>query len=74
MLRVYVDPVTGRWSGMGLMMWVYQCHTRASEGRDKVMSVNLDITLNPGAWTALVTYSVTITNRLNSLQSLVALE
>lgn len=36
--------------------------------RDGIMNVVFDIIPNPGAWTALppVTYSVTITNRLNS--------
>ncbi len=61
--RVCVDAVTGSWSGVEIMVCVYQCHIRASAGRDGVMSVCLDIMISPGVWSALppVTHSDTIT-------------
>ncbi len=40
--RVCMDAVTGRLSGVDmrcLVVWRYQCHIRASAGRDGVMSV-----------------------------------
>ncbi|XDV25584.1 hypothetical protein PO909_029481 [Leuciscus waleckii] len=59
--RVCVDAVTGRLSGV--VMWIYQCHIRASGGRDRVLSVCLDIMISPGVCSALppVTHSITIT-------------
>ncbi len=30
------------------MVWIYQCHIRASAGRDRVMSVCLEIMISPG--------------------------
>ncbi len=67
--RVWVDAVTGSWSGVEIMVSVYQCHIRASAGRDGVKSVGLEIMISPGVWTALcsVTHSYTITYRLISL-------
>ncbi len=58
-----MDAVTGSWSGVGLMVWIYQCHIRASAGRDGVMIVCLDIMISPGVCTALPsdTHSGTIT-------------
>ncbi len=60
--RVCVDAVTGSCSGAGLVC-VYQCHIRASAGRDRVKSVCLEVMISPGVWTALppVTHSGTIT-------------
>ncbi|XP_050958052.1 NACHT, LRR and PYD domains-containing protein 12 [Labeo rohita] len=48
------------WSGD---VCVYQCHIRASAGRDGVMSVCLDIMISPGVCSALLTdtHSDTIT-------------
>ncbi len=43
-----MDAVTGSWSGVEIMVWIYQCHIRASAGRDRVMSVCLDIMISPG--------------------------
>ncbi|XP_050960528.1 uncharacterized protein LOC127161824 [Labeo rohita] len=59
--RVCVDAVTGRLSGVG--MCIYQCHIRASAGRDKELSVSLDVMISPGVCSALatVTHSDTIT-------------
>ncbi len=56
-----MDAVTGSWSGVGEMC-VYQCHIRASAGRE-VMSVGLDIMISPGVWSVVppVTHSDTIT-------------
>ncbi len=67
--RVWVDAVTGSWSGVEIMVCVYQCHIRASAGRDRVMSVCLDIMISPGVWSALPpdTHSYTIRYRLFSL-------
>ncbi len=45
-----MDAVTGSLSGVGVMC-VYQCHIRASAGRDLCMSVCLDVMLSPGACT-----------------------
>ncbi len=63
-----MDAVTGSWSGVGLMS-SYQCHIRASAGKDRVKSVCLDIMISPGVCSALppVTHSYTITYRLFSL-------
>ncbi len=41
-----LDAVTGSWSGVE--MWIYQCHIRASGGRETVMSVCLDLMISPG--------------------------
>ncbi len=67
--RVCVDAVTGSWSGVEIMVCVYQCHIRASAGRDRVMSVGLEIMISPGVCPALPphTHSDTITYRLFSL-------
>ncbi len=56
-----MDAVTGRLSGVDV--WIYQCHIRASAGKEKVMSVCLDIMISPGVCTALApdTHSHTIT-------------
>ncbi len=65
-----MDAVTGRLSGVEIILvCLYQCHIRASAGREKVMSVGLDLMISPGVWTALppVTHSGTITYRLISL-------
>ncbi len=43
-----MDAVTGSWSGVEIMVCVYQCHIRASVGRDGVMSVCLDLMISPG--------------------------
>ncbi len=58
--RVCVDAVTGSCSGVEVC--IYQCHIRASAGRE-VMSVCLDIMISPGVCSALppVTHSITIT-------------
>ncbi len=63
-----MDAVTGRLSGVE-MMCIYQCHIRASAGKDEVLSVCLDIMISPGVCSALppVTHSGTITYRLISL-------
>ncbi len=42
-----MDAVTGRLSGVEIMVCVYQCHIRASAGRE-VMSVGLDLMISPG--------------------------
>ncbi len=42
-----MDAVTGSCSGVEIMC-VYQCHIRASAGRDGVMSVGLDLMISPG--------------------------
>ncbi len=57
-----MDAVTGRLSGVGEKC-VYQCHIRASPGRDGVMSIGLDLMISPGVCSALltVTHSNTIT-------------
>ncbi len=62
-----MDAVTGSWSGVDVCL--YQCHIRASAGRDGVMSVCLDIMISPGVCSALPpdTHSYTITYRLISL-------
>ncbi len=61
--RVCGDAVTGRLSGVEMMMCIYQCHIRASSEREKVMSVGLDVMISPGVCTALapVTHLDTIT-------------
>ncbi len=63
-----MDAVTGSWSGVE-MVCVYQCHIRASAGRETVVSVCLDVMISPGVYSALppVTHSDTITYRLISL-------
>ncbi len=43
-----MDAVTGRLSGVEMMVCLYQCHIRASVGREKVMSVGLDLMISPG--------------------------
>ncbi len=57
-----MDAVTGSWSGVEIMVCIYQCHIRASGGRE-VMSVCLDLMISPGVCSALapVTHSDTIT-------------
>ncbi len=67
--RVCVDAVTGSWSGVEIKVCIYQCHIRASVGRDGVKSVGLDLMISPGVCAALppVTHSGTITWRLISL-------
>ncbi len=64
-----MDAVTGRLSGVELEVCIYQCHIRASAGRDGVMSVSLDLMISPGVFTVLppFTHSDTITDRLISL-------
>ncbi len=47
-----MDAVTGRLSGLG-MVCLYQCHIRASAGRDGVKSVGLDLMISPGVCSAL---------------------
>ncbi len=42
-----MDAVTGRLSGVEKVC-IYQCHIRASGGRDQVLSVGLDIMISPG--------------------------
>ncbi len=63
-----MDAVTGSWSGVEIKVCVYQCHIRASAGRETVMSVCLDIMISPGVCTALppVTHCGTIRYRLVS--------
>ncbi len=58
-----MDAVTGSWSGVEIMVYVYQCHIRASAGKDRVKSVCLDIMISPGVCSALPTdyHSYTIT-------------
>ncbi len=60
-----MDAVTGRLSGVlvNMEVCIYQCHIRASAGRDGVMSVGLDLMISPGVCTAVppVTHSDTIT-------------
>ncbi len=68
-----MDAVTGRWSGGGEEC-VYQCHIRASAGRDGVMNVHLDIMISPGVYIAFPpvtanTHSVTTTQRLSFRRS-----
>jgi len=43
-----IDAVTGRLCAVDIMVWIYQCHIRASAGRDGVMSVCLDLMISPG--------------------------
>ncbi len=64
-----MDAVTGSCSGVEIMVWVYQCHIRASAGRDWVLSVCLDIMISPGVCPALppVTHSDTMAYGLISL-------
>ncbi len=47
-----MDAVTGRMSGVEIMVCVYQCHIRASAGREGVKSVGLDIMISPGVCSA----------------------
>ncbi len=56
-----MDAVTGSWSGVDVCL--YQCHIRASAGRDQVLSVSLDVMISPGVCSAVPpdTYSDTIT-------------
>ncbi len=64
-----MDAVTGSWSGVEIMVCIYQCHIRASAGKDGVMSVCLDIMISPGVCPAFPpdTYSGTIRYGLFSL-------
>ncbi len=57
-----MDAVTGRLSGVEIMC-IYQCHIRASAGRNGVLGVCLDIMISPGVCSVLppVTHSDTIT-------------
>ncbi len=63
-----MDAVTGSWSGVEIEVCVYQCHIRASVGREWVKSVCLEIMISPGVCSALppVTHSGTIRYRLVS--------
>ncbi len=56
-----MDAVTGSWSGVEVCL--YQCHIRASAGRETVMSVCLELMISPGVCVALApdTHSDTIT-------------
>ncbi len=58
-----MDAVTGSWSGVEIMVCLYQCHIRASGGRETVLSVCLDLMISPGVCAALPpdTHSDTIT-------------
>ncbi len=64
-----MDAVTGSWSGVESIVCVYQCHIRASAGKDGVKSVCLDSVISPGVCSAfpLDSHSGTITYRLISL-------
>ncbi len=64
-----MDAVTGRLSGVEIMVCLYQCHIRPSGGKEKVLSVGLDLTISPGVCSALPsdTHSNTITHGLISL-------
>ncbi len=42
-----MDAVTGRLSGVEIIC-VYQCHIRASAGREGLIPVDLDIMISPG--------------------------
>ncbi len=42
-----MDAVTGRLSGVE-MVCLYQCHIRASGGKEEVLSVGLDVMISPG--------------------------
>ncbi|XP_073804235.1 uncharacterized protein isoform X2 [Danio rerio] len=66
--RVCVDAVTGRLTAMEMLVCVYQCHIRASGGREMVLSVCLDVMLSPGVCSAFppVSQLVTITHTLLS--------
>ncbi len=48
-----MDAVTGSCSGVEIEVCSYQCHIRASTGRDGMMSVCLDIMISPGVCSAL---------------------
>ncbi len=63
-----MDAVTGSWSGVEKKC-LYQCHIRASAGRDWVMSVGLDVMISPGVCSALPldTHSGTKTKGLLSV-------
>ncbi len=63
-----MDVVTGRLSGVEIEVCIYQCHIRASAGRE-VVSVCLDIMISLGVCTALPpdTHSDTKRYGLNSL-------
>lgn len=51
------------------MEWVWPSLIRASAGMETGLQVDLDVIISPGDCSALspVTYSGTLTNRLNSL-------
>ncbi len=55
--RVCVDAVTGRLSGVEIIVCVYQCHIRASAGSEEVKSVGLDIIISPGVCCSPSSYS-----------------
>ncbi len=63
-----MDAVTGSKCGLEKKC-LYQCHIRASAGRDGMMSVGLDVMISPGVCSALPldTHSGTITNGLISV-------
>ncbi len=48
-----MDAVTGRLSGVEIMVCLYQCHIRASGGKEEVLSVGLEVMISPGVCTAL---------------------
>ncbi len=48
-----MDAVTGSKCGVEIEVCSYQCHIRASTGRDGMMSVCLDIMISPGVCSAL---------------------
>ncbi len=60
-----MDAVTGSRCGVlvKVVLCIYQCHIRASAGKDEVTSVCLDLMISPGACAALPpdTHSDTIT-------------
>ncbi len=66
-----MDAVTGSRCGVlvKVVLCIYQCHIRASAGRDTVMSVCLDLMISPGVCAALPpnTHSDTMIYRLISL-------
>ncbi len=61
---------------MVIMMCVYQCHIKASAGRDGVMSVCLELMISPGVCSAHPpdAHSYRIRYRLISLYSPSAVE
>lgn len=63
--RECVDSVTGRWSGVGIMGFLSQCHIKTSAEKEAVMSVYLDAIISPGICSASppVTHSYTTTKK-----------